>query len=252
MSAQTGYDAIAWVYRRHWGAFSGRRFLPVLERLLLPHLPPHAHILDLGCGTGNVARALTEKGYRVTGVDLAAAMVQQARQVAPQATCVHHDMCTFRQPGAFHAAIAVFATFNHLPDLKAWRACLQNTRRNLKPGGWLLFDFNTPDRLAAQWSGTEVVVEEDMVVIARGAYDPKSQTATTEITAFRPQGALWQRDDAVLRLRGIAEADVRRVLHDVGFAEIAFHPTARPSGEPGRIFALARTPAAGGQPYESR
>lgn len=33
-------------------------------------LPQGAHILDLGCGTGNNARALAAAGFRVTGIDI--------------------------------------------------------------------------------------------------------------------------------------------------------------------------------------
>ena len=39
-------------------------------------------ILDLGCGTGNHAIPLSQRGYQVTGVDLSADMLEHARQKA--------------------------------------------------------------------------------------------------------------------------------------------------------------------------
>ncbi|MGX4735879.1 class I SAM-dependent methyltransferase [Kitasatospora griseola] len=36
-------------------------------------------VLDAGCGTGSLSRLLAEAGHRVTGVDLAAGMVERAR-----------------------------------------------------------------------------------------------------------------------------------------------------------------------------
>ncbi|MFG2696448.1 class I SAM-dependent methyltransferase [Kitasatospora sp. NPDC048407] len=36
-------------------------------------------VLDAGCGTGSLSRLLAEAGHRVTGVDLAAEMVERAR-----------------------------------------------------------------------------------------------------------------------------------------------------------------------------
>src|SRR5215213_8911902 len=47
---------------------------------------PSDRILDLGCGTGIVARVLRERlggGARLAGIDLSGAMVAKARSIAP-------------------------------------------------------------------------------------------------------------------------------------------------------------------------
>ena len=54
--------------------------------LLVPLMPAApARIADLGCGTGSLAILLAEAGYRVSGLDLAPAMVKRARAKAGQA-----------------------------------------------------------------------------------------------------------------------------------------------------------------------
>jgi 2-polyprenyl-3-methyl-5-hydroxy-6-metoxy-1,4-benzoquinol methylase len=40
--------------------------------------PPGAELLDLGCGSGELARRLAASGYRVTGADIAPTMLRQA------------------------------------------------------------------------------------------------------------------------------------------------------------------------------
>ena len=42
-------------------------------------------ILDLGCGGGQLARALSKQGARVTGIDPAEQAIEAARQAAPEA-----------------------------------------------------------------------------------------------------------------------------------------------------------------------
>lgn len=46
-------------------------------------LPPHARILDVGCGNGSVALELIKRGYSVVGIDLAEPGVRIARESCP-------------------------------------------------------------------------------------------------------------------------------------------------------------------------
>jgi SAM-dependent methyltransferase len=55
-------------------AFAPRR------RFLLATLPPHARVLDLGCGDGRFAAELVASGARVVGVDVAEEAIQRARR----------------------------------------------------------------------------------------------------------------------------------------------------------------------------
>lgn len=54
--------------------------------LLVPLMPPApARIADLGCGTGSLAVLLAEAGYRISGLDLAPAMIKRAQAKAARA-----------------------------------------------------------------------------------------------------------------------------------------------------------------------
>jgi ubiquinone/menaquinone biosynthesis C-methylase UbiE len=61
------YDRFAWFYNRHWGDEFCRPVLDIFQFILFPHIKPGSRILDLCCGTGQLAAGLIEKGYRVTG-----------------------------------------------------------------------------------------------------------------------------------------------------------------------------------------
>jgi SAM-dependent methyltransferase len=50
-------------------------------------------LLDLGCGTGRpIAEWFIERGWEVTGVDAAGAMIALCRERFPEATWIEHDM----------------------------------------------------------------------------------------------------------------------------------------------------------------
>jgi len=83
------FDEEAPQWRRHYdteaeggGGMQARleQFTAALERLA----PPPATVLDFGCGTGDLARALAQRGWRVTGCDASSAMLAVARELAPE------------------------------------------------------------------------------------------------------------------------------------------------------------------------
>ena len=69
------------VYNSQWGGFA-RQLAP---RLLEWHERTYAgsagkNVLDLCCGTGQLALYFLEKGYKVTGIDLSEPMLRFARE----------------------------------------------------------------------------------------------------------------------------------------------------------------------------
>lgn len=118
MTRYAEYDAFAWTYNRYWGRDAVQRFLPVLEKLVLPHLPPDAHVLDLCCGTGQLAQALAERGYQVTGIDGSEEMIRFARINAPNVDFIIEDARQFHLPGTYHAVISTYDSLNHVTSLE--------------------------------------------------------------------------------------------------------------------------------------
>ncbi|MGH7154159.1 MAG: trans-aconitate 2-methyltransferase [Acetobacteraceae bacterium] len=78
--------------------FSGERLRPALD--LLAHVPldePRL-VVDLGCGAGNVTAILKQRfpAADVTGIDGSAAMLDRARQAAPECRFAQADIATWR------------------------------------------------------------------------------------------------------------------------------------------------------------
>ena len=101
-------------------------------------LPAGARVLDVACGTGNVAIPLAREGKVVMGVDIAANLLVQARErAAAEGLAVQFDEGDAEQlpysAGSFDAVMSMFgAMFAPRPEL-----VVSEFARVLKPGGVL-------------------------------------------------------------------------------------------------------------------
>ncbi|MFF1463753.1 class I SAM-dependent methyltransferase [Streptomyces sp. NPDC058330] len=107
------------------------------HRWILRQLPRRVdRALDVGCGTGDLARLLSSRAERVHGVDADSTVVARARQLTPRGTQVTFtvgDALSAIPPGPYDV-IACVATIHHLPFSDA----LTLFRQHLAPGGTLV------------------------------------------------------------------------------------------------------------------
>jgi SAM-dependent methyltransferase len=103
--------------------------------------PPPARVLEIGCGSGDLARALAAARYDVTAVDPEAPAGDLFRRVSFE---------DFDDPKSFDAVVAS-RSLHHLPDLGA---ALDKVARSLAPGGVLVlneFAWDRFDDATARW-----------------------------------------------------------------------------------------------------
>jgi SAM-dependent methyltransferase len=109
-------------------------------------------VVDLGCGSGILARIVSEAGYEVLGVDISADMLALATVNAPAARCRQGSLLDAELPPAV-AVTAIGEALNYATDPRAGLAQLEllarRIRGSLVPGGVLLFDVATPGRNGA-------------------------------------------------------------------------------------------------------
>jgi SAM-dependent methyltransferase len=125
-------------------------------------------MLDLGCGAGRHARQLAARGFDVTGVDLSAGSIQQAKAFERafadrRLRFVRRDM---REPfgdEAFDYVFSFFTSFGYFDSPAEHLAVVDNIARSLKPGGTLVLDYLNVAYAEAHLTKAEVKRIDDVV-----------------------------------------------------------------------------------------
>ena len=247
-SSFSDYDQFAWLFNREWSFFACQVFFTI-SRIVEGLLPPGAKILDLCCGTGQLAKALSEKGYRVTGLDAAPEMLRFARDNAPEVEFIQEDARAFRLPAAFDAVFSTYDSLNHVMSAKELQEVFLNVFNCLKVGGIFLFDLNTEKAYRKQWKGyLDVIERPDYFYVNRANYDARKRVGTTHCTLFRRRGKNWQRSEVKLYQKYYPVARVESWLQSAGFGQLCKYAVGSEGGvhkfteKDARVFILCRKP----------
>lgn len=221
--AEIAYEAIAPVY----DSFTHENDYETWFGLLLPELEKHGlrtgALLDVGCGSGKSLAPMLKRGWQIHGCDISPAMLELAREKAAEAD-VRLDVADMRELpdfGEFDLVWALNDSVNYLLDAEELRAALGGMRRNLAPGGLLLFDVNTLSSYRSFFAEEVVVEREGMRMIWRGLSSPAAAPGSVCEASFEVEpledGAGPTIAPELHRERHFSEAEVLTTLARTGF-----------------------------------
>ncbi|MSQ15410.1 MAG: class I SAM-dependent methyltransferase [Dehalococcoidia bacterium] len=121
-------------------------------------------VVELGVGTGRLALALADAGYRVVGIDQSKEMLDICRAKLPGSGAhlvelALGDIREFKIDEKFNLAICAANSFGHLLSRSDQRAALGCTKALLAADGLLLLDVDNPERRLAVEREGEIVLE---------------------------------------------------------------------------------------------
>jgi len=139
------YDRLAGEYARR--LFGELQHKPVDQHLLnrfAAELVGRGEVCDMGCGPGQVARYLRDRGTSVSGLDISLRMLEQARQFNPDISFRQGDMQALDLSDGAFAGIAAFYAIVNISHESLPRV-FREMYRVLQPGGLLLLAFHMGD-----------------------------------------------------------------------------------------------------------
>jgi len=244
------YKDYAGVYDQSGQLAFSLRMLPYLGRLLERHPVEGKVLLELACGTGTVAIAMAEAGWRVYAVDGSAEMLAQARAKARESNAPpfwsQQDMRHFVLPERVCLATCLYDSLNYMLSSDDLLAVFRRVFETLLPGGLFLFDMNTAWALAELWGDETFITDrDDLTVIFQNKYDPQQQRETVVVTCFQRVSELYRKIVERHTEQAYPSEQIATLLTDAGFqveAQYACFSLKPPAPTTPRIMWVARRP----------
>ena len=100
-------------------------------------------ILEIGCGSGNLAKFFLKAGYNYTGIDLSKEMLKIAKELEPTAKFMHGDMRDLKLKNNFDAILITGRSFTYMTTNEEVIQTFKSIHKILRNNGILVFDnFN--------------------------------------------------------------------------------------------------------------
>lgn len=196
---------LAYIHHAGFSEFAESAAAGVLE-ILLEHGIREGLVVELGCGSGILARELTGAGFDVLGFDASPAMIALARETAPQARfavgafdAVHIPPC--------QAIVAMGEVLNY-GTFEGVRSLIAKVKTKV-----LLFDI--AERGAYPPYDERRVEGDDWSVIAIKESD--GEQLTRRILTFHADGDTMRRTEEVHTLELYGREEMKALLREHGF-----------------------------------
>jgi SAM-dependent methyltransferase len=142
-----------WFSNKHYPELYGHRdeneardLINLIQRNV--PVPTDSKALDVCCGAGRHSIELARRGYDVTGFDLSAYLIGQAKNALSRTNengikvkFLIRDMKEFNFKNKFDLAINIFSSFGYFEKDADNFKVFKNIRSSLKKGGYFVFDF---------------------------------------------------------------------------------------------------------------
>lgn len=180
-------------------------------------------IVDLCCGTGDVAIALYKAGFKVTGIDISEDMLNVATEKAMEQGARIQFICEdARDFAVMKKADAVYSLtdgMNYLLGDKDLKKAFESVYNALNTDGLFIFDVSTAYKFENQLKDKTYTFDfDDEFVVWQSEYDPQSSICTMTITGFmRERKDLYSRFDEEHKQRAYSHGEIVNMLEGSGF-----------------------------------
>lgn len=180
-------------------------------------------VLDIGCGTGRLTRALDFKTKY--GMDISPSMLEIAGREDDGINYFQADMKDFKLDRTFDMIIATVDVMNYLEDAEEFITTLKNVHDHLNDDGVFIFDIHSKYKMENDFNDMLYTDDtEHVTYIWHASQGEAHLSAEHEMTYFvKNENDMYHRVDEVYTQRTYEHKDVIKMIEKAGlYLDTAF------------------------------
>lgn len=139
------YKDFAYIYDKLSFDLAYEKYAQNIQTLVEENNIEKDTMLELACGTGRLTQYFFGNFKKIHALDLSKEMLEvfKAKFVRDDIIFYQEDMVNFSNPNSYDLIVILLDSINYLRDEKDLEKLLENSYKNLKKGGLLVFDLNS-------------------------------------------------------------------------------------------------------------
>ncbi len=187
-------------------------------------------ILELACGTGNIAIRLSERGYSCMGLDISESMLTLAGEKASakglSIPLILQNMGSLDYNRKTDAVLCLCDGINYMTDKSEVEELFVKVSAIVNPDGVFIFDISSEYKLS-NVLGNNVFAENkpEVSYIWENFYDGRKKTIEMFLTFFGKEGELYSKHEEMHMQRAYSVDELEKLLRHAGFGKIQIYET---------------------------
>jgi len=183
-------------------------------------------LLDVACGTGQLAAYFLDHGFEVVGIDRSTHMLKYARANNAKHVAIgksqfnERDTSNFHFDSQFGLAVCTFNGLNHLASFGQVEGCLAGVFQALVPGGYFIFDINTRRGLKSVVETVDLYDTDEEIILRKRIFDGE-RVILYASGCFLHEGAWTRYRETIFKII-IDTKELRQSMLDNGWSSVTY------------------------------
>lgn len=217
------YDEFSYIYDKLSFDLDYEKYANNIKSLVEKYGIKKENMLELAAGSGMLTKYFFDDFENIDALDLSADMLTVfANKYNPSnVKLIHYDMVDFLNEDSYDLLIILLDSINYVTEKEDLLKLFENSYKNLKKGGLLVFDINSPYKMREIFGSNCYVYEHEDIFYTWDNYFEDNLVDMHLDFFVENQDGTYRRVREFQQERLYEIQEVKEILEDTGFRQVS-------------------------------